>query len=117
MEYVQKFDHLEADRAVSNVPYFNLLDVDSMHSGIYSLPAGGIDRQQPHTQDDVYFVKSGEGQIRILHHDYHVEPGSIVFVPAFAPHRFHSITKDLKTLVFLSNVTVAKSTAKEDHPT
>lgn len=108
MEYVQDFDVLEAKRASNKQAYLSLLDVDSMHCGIYSLPAGSVDGQPPHTEDEVYFVQSGEGKIKIHSKDYDVQSGSIVFVPAYAEHRFHSITKDLKLLVFFSKVEIDK---------
>lgn len=112
MEYVQQFDALEAKRATGKQAYLSLLNVDSMHCGIYSLPAGGVDGQQPHMEDEVYFVQSGKGKIKIHNKDYDVQPGSIVFVPAHAEHRFHSISKDLKLLVFFSKVKIDKPNEK-----
>ena len=109
MEYVQNFDQLEAKRAASKDAYMSFLNVDSMHCGIYSLPAGSADGQQPHTEDEVYYVQIGKAKIRIGEKDYDVQPGSIIFVPAYAEHRFHSITEDLKLLVFFSKVKIDKS--------
>ena len=109
MKYVHEFDQLEAMRAASADPYRSFLDVDSMHCGIYSLPAGGVDSQKPHTEDEVYYVRVGRGSIRILGQDYAVQPGSIVYVPAHAEHCFHSITENLKTLVFFSKAKINKS--------
>jgi mannose-6-phosphate isomerase-like protein (cupin superfamily) len=34
--------------------------------------------------------------------DQPVEPGSLVFVAAHVPHRFHSMTEDLTVLVLFS---------------
>ena len=65
MDYVQSFEELEGKRADSKDAYLNFLNVDSMHCGIYSLPAGGVDGQQPHTEDEVYFVQVGEAKIKI----------------------------------------------------
>lgn len=77
-----------------------------MSLGLYSLPAGGADPQQPHTEDEVYYVISGRAQIRVgaagAEEDRAVQPGSIVFVAANVPHRFHSIAEDLTILVFFA---------------
>ncbi|MBI5567863.1 MAG: cupin domain-containing protein [Chloroflexi bacterium] len=70
--------------------------------GVYALPAGGIDPQSPHTEDEVYYVASGRAQIRVGDEDRSVGPGSIVFVAANVKHRFHSIEEDLSVLVFFA---------------
>ena len=112
MDYVQNFGELEGQRSKSKNTYLSFLNVDSMHCGIYSLPAGGVDGQQPHTEDEVYFVQVGTAKIQIKGKDYDVKPGSIIFVPAYAEHRFHSITQDLKMLVFFSKVKINKPESK-----
>jgi mannose-6-phosphate isomerase-like protein (cupin superfamily) len=65
-------------------------------------PAGGEDPQQPHTEDEVYYVASGRGRIRVAGEDRAVQPGSIVYVAAGVEHRFHSIEQDLEVVVFWS---------------
>jgi mannose-6-phosphate isomerase-like protein (cupin superfamily) len=85
-----------------NQPYLEFLRVPSMSVGIYSLPAGGIDPQQPHHEDEVYYVVKGRGLIRVGAEDRPVESGSIVFVAAEVEHRFHSISEDLTVLVFFA---------------
>ena len=59
--------------------------------GVYHLPAGGVDPQSPHTEDEVYYVVSGRAQIRVGDEDRSVGPGSIVYVAANVQHRFHTI--------------------------
>ncbi len=108
MEYVLDFAKLESDREKSKRAYISFFDVDSMHCGIYSLAAGAKDGQNPHTQDEVYFVEEGIAKINIQGTDHDLKPGSIVFVPAYAQHHFHSIKEDLKTLVFFSKLPVKK---------
>jgi mannose-6-phosphate isomerase-like protein (cupin superfamily) len=63
-------------------------------------PAGSIDDQTPHTEDEVYFVASGRAQIHVAGEDSAVESDTIVYVAAGVEHRFHSIEEDLKVLVF-----------------
>jgi mannose-6-phosphate isomerase-like protein (cupin superfamily) len=82
--------------------YFEFLRIPTMSLGIYALPANGADPQQPHTEDEVYYVVSGRGIIRVGAEDRAVGPGSIVFVAANVEHRFHSITDELTLLVFFA---------------
>jgi mannose-6-phosphate isomerase-like protein (cupin superfamily) len=63
-------------------------------------PAGSVDDQTPHTEDEVYYVASGRARIEVAGKDSPVGPGSIVYVAAGVEHRFHSIEEDLKVLVF-----------------
>lgn len=89
-------------RQAAGERYLEFMRAPSMSLGIYSLPAGGVDPQQPHTEDEVYVVLDGHGQVRVEGEDRPVGPGSIVFVPARAAHHFHSITRDLNLLVFFA---------------
>jgi mannose-6-phosphate isomerase-like protein (cupin superfamily) len=82
--------------------YLEFLRRPSMSMGVYHLSAGGVDSQSPHTEDEVYYVTSGKAQIRVGEADRSVEAGSIVFVAANGPHRFHSIEEDLTVLVFFA---------------
>ena len=82
--------------------YLEFLRHPSMSLGVYALPVGTGDPQEPHSEDEVYFVQSGRAQIRINEEDFDVKSGSIIFVGKQVPHRFHSITEDLKVLVFFA---------------
>jgi len=75
---------------------------DTLSLTIAFRPADSVDPQQPHTEDEVYFVASGRGRIKVADEDIEVAPGSIIFVAAGVEHRFHSIEEDLKLLVFWS---------------
>ena len=65
-------------------------------------PAGSVDDQQPHTEDEVYLVSAGRAVLTIGDERVPVEPGSIAFVAAGVEHRFSEIVEDLETLVFWS---------------
>ena len=106
-KFVYQFDDLETARKESKRSYHQFLDVTSMQMGIYTLAAGAKDPQQPHAQDEIYYVEAGVAKINILGEDYDLKKGSIVFVPAKAQHHFHSIESDLKTLVFFSKGPIA----------
>ncbi len=73
-----------------------------MQAGLYVLPTGGIDEQQPHAQDELYYVASGRGVLQVEGEDMTVGPGSVVYVKARAAHRFHSISEELRVLVIFS---------------
>ncbi len=65
-------------------------------------PAGSIDDQQPHTEDEVYYVAAGRAQLTVDGAPTPVGPGSVAFVAAGVEHRFVEIVDDLEVLVFWS---------------
>jgi len=65
-------------------------------------PAGSVDDQQPHTEDEVYYLAAGRAVLLIAGTPHPVEPGSIAFVAAGVEHRFTEISEDLEVLVFWS---------------
>ena len=90
----------EQDRAGQN--YLEFLRVPSLSAGLYTLPAGSIDTQQPHTEDEVYYIVSGRAAFRAGTEERSVQPGTILYVKANIEHRFHSISEDLRVLVFFA---------------
>lgn len=89
-------------QGASGSPYLEFLRVAALSVGVYTLAAGQNDGQQPHSEDEVYYVIRGRAQIRVAGEDRPVGPGSIVFVAAHVEHRFHSIQEDLSVLVFFA---------------
>jgi mannose-6-phosphate isomerase-like protein (cupin superfamily) len=73
-----------------------------MSAGLYELPAGGVDAQQPHTEDELYYIVSGKATLLVGEQDVPVATGSMIFVPARVVHRFHTITEALSILVFFA---------------
>lgn len=63
-------------------------------------PAGSVDDQEPHTEDEVYYVVSGRAWLRVAEEDAAVGAGSIVYVAAGVDHQFHDIEEDLCVIVF-----------------
>lgn len=90
---------LEARRAAEQRRYLEFLRVPAMSAGMYALPVGAADPQTPHAEDELYHVVTGRAVLRIGDEDHPVAAGSVCFVPAYVPHRFHSITEDLRVLV------------------
>ena len=65
-------------------------------------PAGSVDDQTPHGEDEVYHVAAGRARLLIGEEAVPVEPGTVAFVAAGVEHRFVDITEDLDVLVFWS---------------
>ncbi len=97
----------EQDRAKQN--YLEFLRVPSLSTGLYTLPAGSIDMQQPHSEDEVYYVISGRASFRAGAEEGPVQAGSILYVKAYVEHRFHSISEDLRLLVFFAPAEYSKA--------
>ena len=93
---------LAADRARQGDAYLEFLRVASMSAGIYVLPAGSLDAQRPHGQDELYYVVRGRARMRAGAEDRPLEPGAVVFVAAHVEHRFYDIVEELTVLVFFA---------------
>jgi len=65
-------------------------------------PAGSVDDQAPHTEDEVYYVAAGRGRLTVGDETIEVRPGSVAFVAAGVEHRFSDVGEDLEVLVFWS---------------
>ena len=76
--------------------------VPALSMGLYVLPAGGTDPQESHSEDEIYYVVRGRGQIRVGDEDRVVQAGSIVYVTKGIEHRFHTIEEELQLLVFFA---------------
>ncbi|MFJ4772710.1 cupin domain-containing protein [Streptomyces uncialis] len=97
-----RLEELEIERATNDGAYLQFLRERNMSVGLYALDAGAGDPQQPHGQDEVYFVVSGRASITVGMETTLVARGSVVYVPAGVPHKFHHITEDLRVLVVFS---------------
>ncbi len=86
----------------SNKLYLEFLNVPDLSMGLYVLPVGGTDPQSPHTEDEVYYVVSGRGKIKVADEDRAVQAGSIVYVAKNVEHRFHSVEEELRVIVFFA---------------
>jgi mannose-6-phosphate isomerase-like protein (cupin superfamily) len=59
----------------------------------------GEDLQQPHTQDELYFIHSGTAQIIINEQRFDAAVGDAFFVAAGVTHRFENFSDDFVTWV------------------
>jgi len=95
-------DTLRREREVSGRAYLEFLRVPSMDIGLYELAAGADDPQQPHDEDEIYYMISGRARLSVDCEDMPAEPRMVFYVAAGAQHCFHSITEDLTLLVVFS---------------
>lgn len=59
----------------------------------------GHDPQQPHAQDELYFIISGAGDFLQAGTRHRFQPGDAFFVPAGQEHRFENFSNDFATWV------------------
>lgn len=81
--------------------YFHtFINKDSLAAGVLYLKPGEEDTQEPHSSDEVYFIISGDGFLKIKDTDYAVSKDKFFFVKKDVPHHFHGNKKLLKVLYF-----------------
>ncbi|MBS1268527.1 MAG: hypothetical protein MAG458_01257 [Nitrosopumilus sp.] len=81
--------------------YFHtFINRDSLAVGLLVLQSGEDDTQTPHSSDEVYYVISGDGFLRIKNKDYVVSKDKLFFVAKDVEHHFHSNSSELKVLYF-----------------
>ena len=107
-----ELDDLLRKRARSERLYHEFIRTHDLSVGLYVLPAGGTDPQGPHTEDEVYYVVAGRATITVGEEERQVRSGSVVFVGADVPHRFHDIEEELTVLVVFGP---AEYTHRVDH--
>jgi len=76
--------------------------VPGLSVGTYSIPAGGVDDQEPHTEDEIYVVTAGRAAFESGGRRVEVSQGSVIFVAAGEEHRFTDVVDDLATVVLFA---------------
>jgi mannose-6-phosphate isomerase-like protein (cupin superfamily) len=94
--------------------YHEFLRVPDLSMGLYHLEVGSVDPQSPHTEDELYYVVSGEARITVAGEEREVRAGSLVYVPKDKEHRFHSIETDLTVLVLFAPAEYSNSSRAGD---
>ena len=84
----------------SNSYFHTFINKDNLAAGVLILKPGEEDTQEPHESDEVYFVLSGNGYLKIKNKNYKVSKEKLFFVGKGVTHFFHSNTEDLKVLYF-----------------
>ena len=92
-EYIKK---LRKDDA-----YFHtFINRDSLAVGVLILQPGEKDTQEPHENDEVYFILNGDGFLKINDKDYAISKNRVYFVAKNIEHYFHGNSKEIVALYF-----------------
>jgi mannose-6-phosphate isomerase-like protein (cupin superfamily) len=84
--------------------------------GVYVLVAPEPDRQQPHADDELYFVLDGGGVLELEGRPVPLEQGEAVFVPAGADHRFTAYEHLSVLVVFARQARPAPPESERRYP-
>jgi mannose-6-phosphate isomerase-like protein (cupin superfamily) len=93
---------LAGEMSEAGQPWSEFLRVPALSMGVYRLVAGDVNRQRPHTEDEVYYVVSGRATFRCGQQSVPARPGTILFVEREADHRFTDVVEELTLLVFFA---------------
>jgi mannose-6-phosphate isomerase-like protein (cupin superfamily) len=96
---VQPLSNAGIHTSTSSLHWVDHLSVPDLSCGTYSLAAGALDTQQPHTEDELYVCTGGHATLWTPTGTAPVAPGSVLFVPAGEEHSFVDIEEDLTVLV------------------
>lgn len=89
------------EKIKNNNSYFQtFINKGSLAAGVLVLKPGEEDTQTPHDSDEVYYVISGNGFLKIKDKDYKISKDKLFFVSKDVEHCFHGNTKELKVLYF-----------------
>ncbi len=90
---------IRAEMSDKPVEYKEFMRVPAVSCGLYHLAAGSQDMQNPHDEDEMYFVLQGRAQLQVGDEIHAVNPGSILYVQAAEAHSFFEIVEDMTLLV------------------
>ncbi len=102
MKHFFEISELATERAQSGKSYLEFLRVPALSAGMYVLATGATDPQQPHYEDEMYYVISGRARMQVGAEERDVASGSVIFVEAHREHRFYDIKEELVVLVFFA---------------
>ena len=97
---VQALSRLPAaptDAYPGGAPFVTMLAGGNMSVEVFAPKEA--DLQQPHAQDELYFIHSGTAQIIINEQRFDAAPGDAFFVAAGIVHKFENFSGDFVTWV------------------
>ena len=81
--------------------YFNtFINKENLAAGVLVLQPGEDDTQEPHDSDEVYFIITGDGFLKIKNKNYPIEKNKMYYVEKKIPHFFHGNKSELIVLYF-----------------
>ena len=102
MKHFFELQQLAEQRENTDKAYLEFVRIPAMTAGVYVLPAGSTEPQNPHNEDELYYVVRGRALMRVGSEDREIGAGSVIFVEAHLEHRFHDIQEELLVLVFFA---------------
>src|SRR6187399_3052647 len=72
-----EMSRLVAEQLVGDRPYLEFLRHDTMSVGLYVLEAGATDLQEPHAEDELYYVVEGRAVLEVDGDQRPVQPGTL----------------------------------------
>lgn len=78
--------------------FLDFLKVRNLEAGIIVLHPNEADTQEPHSDDELYYVIKGNAWMEIGKKKIQVKESSIIFIPAGMQHRFYGNVVDLVVL-------------------
>ncbi len=109
MQVITSAGQFSGPAAGEQVAWVEHLRVADLSVGTYSIPGGGFDGQEPHTEDEIYLVTAGRATLESGGARVPVGPGSVIYVPAGEVHRFTEITEDLAVVVIFAPAEYSRS--------
>ncbi len=98
MKFITSLTAAKEKLASSSSEFVKLFEHGTLEVELYQ--PNKIDKQQPHTRDEVYVVVAGEGTFFYDGERQYFKSGDVIFVPAQIEHRFETFTDDFLTWVF-----------------
>jgi mannose-6-phosphate isomerase-like protein (cupin superfamily) len=87
------------ERYPHGAPFVTMMAGGTMRVEVFAPKSADI--QQPHTQDELYFIHSGVGELVINGQRFPAAAGDAFFVAAGVNHRFENFSDDFVTWVVL----------------
>jgi len=84
----------------SSTYFHTFINKQSLAAGVLVLKPGEEDTQEPHDSDEVYYIISGDGFLKIKDKNFKVSKDKVFFVAKNVEHYFHGNKKELKVLYF-----------------
>lgn len=100
--YVFDIDAVRRALEAMDSSWKEFMRAGAFSAGVYRLKAGESDKQNPHTEDEIYFVTRGRAKFASGENVQEVAAGSVIYVEAHRDHRFLDIVEDLEALVIFS---------------
>lgn len=92
-EYIKKI--------IKSDTYFHtFINKENLAAGVLCLNPGEKDTQDPHENDELYYVVKGDGFLLVDQKNYDISEGMVYYVAKNTPHCFHGNTKELVVLYF-----------------